>query len=186
MGMVSIWKTQWDSGTNSQTGVLRFAAKNVELGVPALYSDGVRDVYIFHSASFVVEDAAYLGSAAKLWMQYRNRPLPDGSVEAREAVRSDLVGRIVPVDDVALTEIVQVEVPVRIQVEVEITDENGDPTGETVLVWQDHPTDTRMVDVEQSLGDPYRLVLDAQVGVPPWISCFSAVPDSWMPVQEVN
>lgn len=183
MPLVAFRKLQWDAGNGNQSDLMKFATEAVELGEPAVWDDGLFEQCLFYDVGLTLTDAAYLGAAAAGWQASRNRPVNGGSAdEKRVDVRDRISGDVVLPEDVQLTEIVQVEVPVRIQVEYPVLDENGDPTGETYLVWEDHPTDTRLVDVEQPLGDPYMLVVGAQVDVPDWIQMFSSVPDGWVPV----
>ena len=143
MAAIAIRKNAYDNASVGQRTVLRLVLQKLELGQPAVYSNpGGTEYYIFDDGRITLNDVKWLG-----WIVTVLANIAD--IEAVE------------VKDIPLTEIVQVEVPVRIQVEVDVTDENGDPTGETVLVWQDHPTDTQLVDQEQPLGDPYQLVLSA-------------------------
>ena len=164
MGFVGYRKNAWDNATNEQRAVLKTVINALELGDPVEGTiDGV-EWLVFYDQRINPKFVENLG-----WL---NSILASITTEPQRANR-----------DYPTTEIVQVEVPVRIQVEYPVLDENGDPTGETVLVWEDHPTDTQLVDVEQSLGDPLTLAADAQ-GAVAWFSAATSLPDSWTPVND--
>ena len=162
-GIVGYRKSAWDGATNAQRAFLRSILNTLKLGSPALGTVGGVEWYVFADHRIdpqFVENLAWANSALPLITSEPDRDYPT-------------------------TELVQVEVPVRIQVEVPVLDENGDPTGETVLVWRDHPTDTELVDVEQSLGDPLTLAADAQGSVA-WFTARQDLPPGWVPsVEEV-
>lgn len=183
MGQVAIGirKNAWDNANGVQRTILRWCVGRLDLGVPAEYEqpNGTR-WYVFHDSRIELLDVAVLGTVVKGLAQFSNYR-PTSKAQAKADVEDYVRSRIVLPKDVALTEIVQVEVPVRVQVEVPVTDVNGDPTGEFVLVWRDHPTDTRLVDVEQSLGDAPALVLAAQ-GAPGVVAAGSFVPAGWVAV----
>ena len=183
MSVVAIRKSAWEAGTAGQRAAMRFAARQVELGQPALYQQANGTEWFVSSDSrMTLLDVAILGTVAAGLATFPDWTPPADKALAREQVYDFVKNNIVAPRNVALTEIVQVEVPVRIQVEV--FDENGDPFDPPVLVWQNHPTDTQLIDVEQSLGDPYDLVLAAQ-GAPSWIAARESIPAGLSPV-EVN
>lgn len=181
MAAIAIRKNAFDNASTGQKNVLRLGLEKLQLGTPAVYTDqgGTTEWYIFSDRRVGLNDVKWLG-----WL-----------IEVLADVQ-DIDA--VPVSDVEFYETVEVEVPVRVQVEVPVTepifdddgeyvgeepvlDEDGDPV--TQLVWRNHPTDTVMVEVEQPLGDPYALVLEAQTDSPV-IKAADQVPASWTPVTE--
>lgn len=166
MGFVGYRKNAWDAATPAQRAVLKTVINALELGDPVQGKIGGQDWYVFHDPRInpkFVENLAWF-----------NTILASITTEPQRAGR-----------DYATTEVVQVEVPVRIQVEVPVLDENGDPTGETVLVWQDHPTETQLVDEERPLGDVLTLAADAQGSVA-WFGAATDLPASWTPAAGDN
>ncbi len=158
-GAVAYRKSAWNNATNAQRAFLRAILNALNLGEPAIYDDGGVQWFVFHDSRInqtFVENLAWANSMLTAVTSEPDRTYPT-------------------------TEIVQIEVPVRIQVDVAVTDENGDPTGEIIQVWQDHPTDTRMIDEELPLGDVLSLAADAQ-GVVNWFAAATSVPASWSPV----
>lgn len=157
-GFVGYRKTAWDNATGAQKAVLSTILNTLGLGQPVLGTVGGQQWYVFHDHRI---DAKFVENLA--WF---NTVLASITTS--------------PVRNYPTTEIVQVEVPVRVQVEVPVLDEEGNPTGETVLVWQDHPTDTELVDVEQPLGDPLTLAAAANSGAA-WFAAATDLPSGWTP-----
>ena len=156
-GFVGYRKSAWDNATAVQKAVLKTIINQLELGDPVLGTVGSQEWYVFHSSKInarFVENLAWFNTVLASITTAPDRDYP-------------------------VTEIVQVEVPVRVQVEV--FDENGDSFDPPVFRWVDHPTDTELVDVEQPLGDPLTLAADAQ-GAVAWFSAASSLPANWTPV----
>ena len=188
MPVVAIRKTAWEAGNESQRWAMRLAGERVELGQPAVYRQGNgTEHYIFCDQGITVRDIAILGTVAAGLAQYPNWTVPTDSrgrvdrVAGRAAIKEFVQSNIVLPRDIAYTEVVQVSVPDRVQVEV--LDENGDPFDPPVFRWVDDPNGgTHLVDVEQSLGDPYDLTLAAQ-GAPGWIGAGESIPGGLSPVE---
>lgn len=167
MAAIAIRKNAFNNASPGQRNVLRLVLEKLDLGDPATYKNpSGTEFFVFNDNRISLKDVQWVG-----WIV---------TVLANVANVDAVNWRSVP-----LTELQDVTVPVRIQVEVPITDENGDPTGETVLVWQDHPTETQVVQREVSLGDPYSLVLSANYSGNV-VAAAEAVPASWTPVSGVE
>ena len=164
MGVLAAKQSNFDGLTGPRKWAIKFLVGAFELGTPALYEQPNGDVW------YVFSDQAVNPRFVEKFFWMLTKLVPNVTDTPARAGA-----------DYQVTETVQVEVPERVQVEVPVLDENGDPTGETVLVWQDHPTNTVLVDVEQSLGDPLELAADAN-GAPAWFSARESIPDGLSPV----
>lgn len=196
--IIGIRKTAWNNANDTQRTILRWGLAKLNLGVPAVYKQGNTRWFIFSDWRMTLNDIARIGTLVKGLATFPNYTFPTkdvldedgnvvGTVTDKKATKLEVTTYVkdnwVDPKDVPLTEFVDVTVPVRIQVELDVLDEDGDPTGETYLVWRDHPTDTHVIQVEESLGDPATLVLAAQ-GAGNAIQAAGQLPDAWTPVEE--
>lgn len=182
MAVVALRENAWNAGNDSQKWAMRLAARKVELGQPAVYEQPNGTRWLIASDSRLsLLDVAILGTVAAGLAAFPNWTVPADKETARSEVYDFVKATIVLPKDIAYTEIVQVEVPVRVQVEV--LDANGDPFDPPVFQWVDDPLGTtQLVDVEQSLGDPYALTLAAQ-GAPTWLAARESIPNGLSPVE---
>lgn len=193
--VIGIKKTAWNNANDTQQQILRWGLEKVGLDSPAEYRQGNTRWYIFYDWRITLVDVARIGTLVKGLSAFPNYQFPTKdvldengdvvrTVVDKVATKQDIVNYVqanwVDPVDVPLTEMVDKTVPVREQVEA--LDENGDSFDPPVFYWRDHPTDTRVIQVEESLGDAPQLVLAAQ-GAPNSIQCASVLPANWTPVE---
>ena len=164
MGVLAAKQSNFDGLTGPRKWAVKFLVGAFTLGDPALYEQPNGDVwYVFSDRGI---DLRFVEKF--FWMLVTVIPNVNDTPK-RVGV------------DYQVQETVQVEVPVRVLVEYPVLDENGDPTGETVEILEDHPTETTTTDVVVSLGDPLQLAADAQ-GAPAWFTAREEIPDGLTPV----
>ena len=156
-GIVTYKKSAWDGATKEQRAFLKSIMNALKLGDPASGTFNGEVWYVFSDWRInqrFVENLAWANSAIPL-------------------ITSE------PVRDYPLTVSETRTVPVRVRVEKTWVDEE---TGEeyTYFVWEDHPTETREVTDEFSLGDPLTLAADAQ-GAVSWFTARQGLPAGWVP-----
>ncbi len=91
----AIRKTAWDNASVRDRTIFRFAAKRLELGVPAPYKTGTGQKWLlFADTRFDLKDLADLGTLVKGIASNTTYVLPDGidspDVDTRRAARAQL------------------------------------------------------------------------------------------------